>query len=177
MLFLQKNGVQFPEHTWWLTAANVPSFGVLIPIPGLSGHCKCAWHTDTGRHIRLKILTFVCTCGVRTTCKSQFSLSVILILGIKLRLSGLATVAFYPLSHFTCPSILAIQEGNLAEALSKVVHAYSTLSGSRGRENAANLSPGIPNTFWVRQPYITRLSPKIKNKEFEDDSAGSPGEP
>lgn len=46
----------------------------------------------------------------------------------------------------------------MAEALSKVVHAYSTLSGRRGRG-----SPGIPSTFWARQPYITRLSPKIKN--------------
>jgi hypothetical protein len=90
-----------------------------------------------------------------------------LILGIKLRLSGLAIKYFYPLSHPTCPSILIIQESNLDEVLSKVVHVCSPASKeAEARKIAANLRSGIPSTFWARYSCVTRLCSKNKNKEF-----------
>ena len=70
----------------------------------------------------------MCTRGVRTTCKSQSPLSIMLILGKKLSLSGLATKYFYPLTLLTCPCILIIQESNLALPLCRVVHANSPAS-------------------------------------------------
>ena len=70
-------------------------------------------------------------------------------------------------NRFTFPSILIIQESNLDEVLSKVVHVCSPASKeAEARKIAANLRSGIPSTFWARYSCVTRLCSKNKNKEF-----------